>query len=114
MHRDVVGVARTTAVGVAARLAKSAKVDLLPVLDGNRLCGIATGLDLESAGGGDVGSVMKSPVFVQEDESIDRASDIMLRLAVGRIPVVDSKESMTCVGIITSSDIVKALKDEKK
>ena len=114
MHRDIVGIAVTAKIALAAQLARSAKVDLLPVLDGSRLCGVVTASDLGGEGSREVGSVMREPVYVQEDDSVDHVSDVMLRLSAGRIPVVDSRDTMVCVGIITSSDLVRALKGREK
>jgi predicted transcriptional regulator len=112
MQRGIVGVSRGTSVYAALKLIKTAKVSLMPVLDGKVLCGLAVEEDLASCSDAEaeVKHIMRDPVFVQEDDDLEHVSDIMVRYAMPRLPVVYDKASMVCVGIITSTDVVRAYK----
>ena len=112
MQRDMVGVSRGTSISAAIRLIKTAKVSLMPVLDGKILCGLAVEVDLDSCSDteAEISQVMRDPIFAQEDDDLEHVSDIMVRYSMPRLPVVDDRTSMACVGIITSTDVVKAYK----
>jgi CBS domain-containing protein len=112
MQKHFVGVSRTTTIASALRLSASARVDLMPVLDGERLCGVVTSAALgeHRESGGNVGEVMESPVFVEADSDLDAAARIMISHGIGRVPVVEDKLAMICVGVLTSTDVVKAVK----
>lgn len=112
MQKHVIGVSRTTKIAVAAELARSSKIGVLPVLESERLCGIVLESDLESSKDVDmqVGSLMRNPIFAEENESIDEVSRKMVNHSLERMPVVDSRDTMTCIGMITSSDIVRLMK----
>ncbi len=111
MQKHFVGVSKTTTIASALKLSTSAKVDLMPVLDGQRLCGIVVSADLGAhKEPGSVGDVMKDPVFVDADSGLEGATRIMIRHGIGRVPVVEDRLTMVCVGMLTSTDIVKAVK----
>ena len=54
--------------------------------------------------------MMRNPVFVEADDSIEKVSQVMLKHAIGRVPVVDNKKNMACIGYVTSTDVVHATK----
>ena len=112
MQKHFVGVSKTTAIASAIKLSSSAKVDLMPVLDGEKLCGVVISDDLKNyvESEGDVGQVMRNPVFVGADSDLDGAFKVMMEHGIGRIPVVEDKLTMICVGMLSSTDIVKAIK----
>ncbi|MDE1834886.1 MAG: CBS domain-containing protein [Candidatus Micrarchaeota archaeon] len=111
MSKHIVGVSTETTVDSAMRLAKSMHVNLIPVISDGRLEGVALQKDFEAADGKDkVKKVMHEPLFVESDNSAEQAAKLMVENAVGRLPVVDSKKGMRCVGIISSTDIVKSAK----
>ena len=56
------------------------------------------------------GKIMRNPVFIYADSSLDGASRIMIEHGIGRVPVVEDKLTMICIGMLTSTDIVKAAK----
>ncbi len=112
MQRHFVGVSRTTTVASALKLASSAKVDLMPVLDGQRLCGLAITADLElhRDASAQVDAVMRNPVYVNAESDVSSATGVMIEHGIARVPVVEDKISMICVGMLTSTDIVNASK----
>ena len=111
MQKHFVGVSKTTAVASAIKLCSSAKVDLMPVLDGETLCGIVISADLKNHAESDqVGHMMRNPVFVDADSSLDGATKVMIEHGIGRVPVVADKLTMVCVGMLSSTDIVRAVK----
>ncbi len=112
MQKHFVGVSKTTTVASAVKLSSSAKVDLMPVLDGEKLCGVVISKDLKShaESGGNVGQVMRNPVFVYAYSDLDSAFKVMIGHGIVRVPVVADKLTMMCVGILSSTDIVKFIK----
>ena len=112
MQKQFVGVSRTTKVDSAHKLAEVAKVDLMPVVEDERLCGIITSANLEKnlGKGSEVGKVMDKPIFIEADARLEDAAGVMIEYGVGRVPVVENKYSMICVGVVTSTDIVNAYK----
>jgi acetoin utilization protein AcuB len=112
----------------AAELMKAGKIRHLPVVEGNRLIGIVTDRDLRQAmppyalsldvhevdylmDKVRVGDVMtKRVVGVSPDVSIAKAADLMVRNKIGCLPVLDGE---ALVGIITESDILRAVADKE-
>lgn len=112
MQKHFVGVSRTTKIASALRLATSARVDIMPVVEDTRLYGIVTTAELEknSQDDSNVEKIMGEPIFVEAGASVEAATGVMVRHGIGRVPVVDDKLTMVCVGMLTSTDIVKASK----
>ncbi|EET90448.1 MAG: CBS domain-containing protein [Candidatus Micrarchaeales archaeon] len=108
ISKKLVAVSRTTSVRNAVALAKGSNVDMLPVLDGEVLVGIARLEKLEGAGEGTVEKAMDKPVFVERDSTIENASVEIINSGLGRIPVVDSRSSMKCIGIVAATDLLAA------
>ena len=50
----------------------------------------------------------KKLIVAYPDESVQTALDRMYKNKIGRLPVVDRKDSTRIVGIITRSDIIRA------
>ncbi len=112
MHRHIVGVSSITTIAAALSLAESAKVSLLPVIEGSRLVGIVHIKDLKALqdSGTRIGPAAKRPVFVAEDDDIDKVAKAIIKSGMERIPVVSDRIDMICVGMITATDIVKSRK----
>jgi len=112
MNRHFVGVSRSTAVSAALKLANTSKVNILPVIDEGKLCGIVFDSDLEVMRNSDskVGSVMHKPVFADADMDVERVSKLLVEKGIGRIPVVESSIDLTCIGVISSSEVLRAMK----
>ena len=82
-----------------------------PVLEGGeRLIGMVTLRQLRAADpGSTVASlVTRDPVVAYADWSLRRAGDVMVRAAVGRLPVVDRDGKHRVVGIVSRSDLLLA------
>lgn len=108
ISKKLIAVSRTTSVRNAVALAKGSNVDMLPVLDGEVLVGIARLERLEEAGEVTVEKVMEKPVFVERGSTIENASAQIINSGLGRIPVVDSKSGMKCIGIVAATDLLAA------
>jgi CBS domain-containing protein len=84
-----------------------------PVLDGSGLlCGVVTRRDLlDPAAPPDalVASVVRrAPSFCFEENTLREAADLMVRAAVGRLPVVSKKEPRRVLGMLSRSDLLAA------
>jgi len=118
MHKHIVGVAPTTKLYAAMRLLDTSKVPLLPVLDNNVLVGIVTKGIMAKAlrempDDTPISSIMSKPVFAAMSDDINDAAEKMIKRRLPRLPVVNNKKEMLCVGIVSSTDIV-AVKDLPK
>jgi acetoin utilization protein AcuB len=85
----------------------------LPVVDNGRLVGIVTDRDLRAHRSDQkstrVSAAMTSnPVTIGPDASIEEATSAILQRKVGGLPVV---ENGRLVGVITTTDLLKALLD---
>lgn len=128
MTREVVTVSGTTGVRAAAALMQARNIRHLPVMEGERLIGIVTDRDLREAmpppalfldvheadyllDKVPVCDVMtKRVVGVSPDVSIAKAADLMIRNKIGCLPVLEGE---ALVGIITESDILRAVADKQ-
>lgn len=127
MTKEVVWVSGATSLREAADLMKVRKIRHLPVMDRNKLMGIVTDRDLRQAmpargtslEGHDpqnlldkvcVRDIMTARVVgVSPDVSISKAAGLMYRNKIGCLPVFDEE---ALVGIITESDILRAVAEE--
>ncbi|HRP07794.1 MAG TPA: chloride channel protein, partial [Gemmatimonadales bacterium] len=115
MSREVLWVAAERAATEAYREldAGGTTHQAFPVLDrGQRLVGMVTLRQLRMADpAATVGSlVVRDPVVAHPDWSLRRAGDVMVRAAVGRLPVVDRSPDARVVGIVSRSDLLLAHK----
>ena len=112
MQKQFVGVSRTTKTTSALKLAEAAKVDLMPVLEDEKLYGIitTTNLEINACKDSNVGKIMDKPIFIEATTRLEDAAGIMIEYGIGRVPVVESKDTMICIGMVTSTDIVNASK----
>jgi CBS domain-containing protein len=108
-----------TSVVEAARLMASEDVGSLPVVDGERLVGMATDRDIALrvvAEGKDpeattVGEIQSGdPVAVEPDQGLDRALQEMAQNQVRRLPVV---EGGRLVGVVAQADVAREVGDAK-
>lgn len=111
MSKHVVAVSVGTSAESAMKLMKSMHVTLMPVISDGKLRGVVFEKDFgEFDGSETVSAIMRKPIFVEADSDQKEASKKMVENAAVRIPVVNNKKDMHCVGIISSTDIVKSLK----
>ena len=111
MSRQIVGVSVDTTVDSARKLMNSMHVELIPVLSEGKLHGILIDSDLRDAQGHErVAGIMRKPVFAEADSEAGDAARKLVENAFGRIPVVNNRKEMRCIGIISTTDIVKSLK----
>lgn len=98
----------------ALKLMHDLKYSQMPVVDNGRLVGIATEGELNSALGSmgpvTVDKVMiKDPVIIEEEASIENAADIIRNVDFNILPVVNKDGRFT--GIVSVSDILDALRE---
>jgi CBS domain-containing protein len=107
VDRRLVAISPDASVGAAKKLAHNARVSMLPVVSNNKLVGT---VEIESIAYKDaqikVKEVMVKPIFVEETAPLSEARKIIIKHGLSRLPVVESAESMTCVGTISSSDLI--------
>lgn len=127
MTTDVVCVSGATSIREAAELMKARRIRHLPVMERTRLIGIVTDRDVRDAMPSQAASlesdnrldlldkvtvrdIMTTRVVgVSPDVSIAKAAGLMCRNKIGSLPVLDEE---TLVGIITESDILRAVAEE--
>ena len=123
MGTDVVTIAPTETIAVAARLLKEHKIRRLPVVEGGVLVGVVSPNDLEKvmpsildaeatgeeefiADHTEVRTVMtSSPITIGPDDTLVEAAGKMRRNKIDGLPVVENKK---LVGILSISDILDA------
>jgi len=120
MTREIVTLAPDETVSTALALCRERRIRHLPVLTEGRLVGIVSDRDLRSAtpAFGDperaaaLEQVLVEDVMANEvisalpDDPIEQAANTMRERRIGCLPVVEGGE---LVGIITASDVMKAL-----
>lgn len=115
MQTHIVGVAKSTKLSAALKLMEKSAVSLLPVIYGGKLIGTITKREIEKAqttGKGmekaSVERIMKDDFsFVSYDLDIDEAAKIMIKRNLPRIPVVNNQDDMLCIGMISSTEILR-------
>ncbi len=111
MSKNIVGVSSETTVESARKLMNSMHVELIPVICDGRLDGILVDSDLRDLEGSKkVGRIMRKPVYAEEESDDKDAAKKLVENSFGRLPVVNNKLEMRCVGIVSSTDIVKSMK----
>lgn len=113
MERHMVGVSRNSRIASVLKLMQTSKVSVMPVLEEGHLVGIVTRKCIETDNGAHsaIGDIMSKPIFVEESDSHQKAVREMLGHGISRVPVVNNRKEMRCVGMITSTDIVKEMKN---
>lgn len=128
MTKDVVTTSGATSVREAIELMKVQKIRHLPVVEGGRLIGIITDRDLRQAVAPQslrlgvheedylldkvyVRDIMtRRVVGVSPDVSFTKAAELMVRNKIGCLPVLEGE---TVVGIITESDVLRAVAERE-
>jgi len=125
MHKGVVTIDAKDSMSSATKLMKENSIEILPVMKKNKLVGIVTDRDLKRASASDattleihelfflltkvkVKDLMSvPPITVPADYTIEETAQVLLKHKISGVPVVGPKGEI--VGIITQSDIFKAL-----
>ena len=100
----------------AAQLMKEGDCGVLPVADGDRLCGMITDRDIAIRGiaegkGPDTKvreAMTQEVMYCFEDQQIDEVLDNMCEIKIRRMPVLDRSKRL--VGIVSLSDLVAKAK----
>ena len=120
MTKDVVKIDGDRTVFEASRIMSEKSVGSLIVVDGPRPIGIVTERDLVSRVLAEpfdprrvlVRDIMTTPVFsITPESTLREAAETMIQYRVRRLPVIASS---VLVGIITASDLAKALAAEQR
>ena len=109
----------------AIKLMKQENIKLLPVVQGDKLVGIVTDRDLKKASASDATSLdvhellylimkikvkdimVKNPVTVSEDFTIEETAEILLDKKISGVPVMNKSGKIT--GVITKSDLFRVI-----
>lgn len=116
MQRKLITINPQETLRTAWQLLRQHHIRHLPVVEEGRLIGIVTDRDLRQAmpyllDKVHIREVMtKRVVGVSLDVSIAKAADLMLRNKIGCLPVLEGE---VLVGIITESDILRAVAEQK-
>lgn len=116
MSRHLVAVSLESGLENALKMMSIAKVGVAPVLNNGKLVGILKRREAEALQGNGfkVKEVMHKPAYSFGTESIHEAGRKLVENGITRLPVVDNENDMTCIGIITSTEIANEMKKEKK
>lgn len=115
MSKQIVAVSKSTSLGSAIRLMKRARVSMLPVLDGARLCSVLSRVEAErelERWGEEkkVSELRLRLLFADQLDKPERAARMMVANKITRLPVVNNALEMRCVGIISSTEIARSHK----
>ncbi len=124
MTRDPITINEDTSMIKAIHIMKEHRFRRLPVVSAGRLVGMVTDRDLKEASPSkattldvhelyyllaelEVKEIMtRNPVSVLENDTVERAAQVMLEHTISGLPVVDASDKL--VGIITQSDVFRA------
>ncbi len=115
MDRKLVAVSHDASLKSALKLAKISGVDMLPILENNRLVGMVNVDEIQryvskdpSKEGESVKKLSKQPVFLEASETKQSAIEKIIKSGLSRVPVVENKSTMRCIGTVNSTDLLKA------
>jgi acetoin utilization protein AcuB len=123
MTRNLVTLSPETSVAEALSLCRERRIRHIPIVKEGRLVGIVSDRDLRDASPalGDaqrgsalqeirVGDVMTREVSTADpQDSIENLAQEMYELKIGSLPVVAEEDEEKLLGIVTSSDVMRAL-----
>ncbi len=116
MSRHLVAISFESELDNALKMMGIAKVGVAPVLDNGKLVGLLKRREAEALQGSGfkVKEVMHEPVYLLGTENVHEAGRKLVENGITRLPVVNNESDMTCIGIITSTEIANEMKKEKK
>jgi acetoin utilization protein AcuB len=125
MSKKVITIGENDSMQEAINLIKQHKINMLPVMKGEKLVGIVTDRDLKKASASDATTLdvhelmyliskikikdimSKKPVTIPPDFTIEETASILLDNNISGAPVLDHDNQL--VGIITQADIFKVI-----
>ncbi len=114
MEKRLIAIAPTASVNSAIRLMKTASVNLLPVVKHGKLLGMLKEEDLltyllahSDSLDETIGKLVKKPIFAEEKSSLGDAVKLVVKNELSRLPIVESRRSMKCIGIVSTTDLLK-------
>ena len=114
MSKLLLSVDASAKIGTVSKLMSRSNADILPVLEDGRLVGIINEDSLNPNSSDSVRKLMRKPLFVEKNRNVDYCIKYILKHGISRVPVVDSAIGMKCIGTVSSSQLLKAKKLEKK
>jgi acetoin utilization protein AcuB len=124
MHKDLVTVTKDERMTVAKKILKEKNIRHLPVVDGKKLIGLVTNMDIRKAEASPatsleirelhylldkltVGEIMtRNVITISPDISVEEAAILIHDNKIGCLPVV---EDGNLVGILTENDVMEIL-----
>ncbi len=119
MDRKLVAVAPSATVKSALKLAENSGVDLILIVDNERLVGVILQEELQDYltanpnSANQVANIAKRPIFVAASDTVSSAVGKAMENNISRLPVVDSLATMKCVGVVTATELLKAAAEKK-
>ena len=116
MQTHIVAVARSAKLDAVLKLMERSGVKIVPIIYGGRLIGAISKGDVQRAvqkgsnpSTTQIDKIMPHNLyFTEAGSSIEDAARIMIRHRLARLPVVNNLQDMLCIGIISSTEILKA------
>ena len=124
MHKDLVTISKDERMTVAKKLLKEKNIRHLPVVEGKKLIGLVTNMDIRKAEASPatsleirelhylldkltVGEIMtRNVITISPDISVEEAAILLHDNKIGCLPVV---EDGNLIGIITENDVMEIL-----
>ncbi len=121
MDVKLVAIAPSATIKSAVTLIKNSNIDLIPVVENGKLIGVIYEDDVLSyiekfgtaAEKEQVKKISMPPFFTEANSKISDAAKVVIDNDLNRLPVVDSKKNMRCVGIVTSTELLLYAAKEK-
>lgn len=115
MDKKLVAVSPSATIRSAIRLTQTSGVDLLLVVERSRLVGVVGEEDLlnyissntEKRMGESIQGIVKRAVYVEAGDTVAVAIAKTIDNNLSRLPVVESSATMRCVGIVTTTELLK-------
>jgi CBS domain-containing membrane protein len=118
MDRKLIAVSPTTTIRAAAKLISTTHVDTLPIIEDGKLTGIVYDDDIlgysvehdeEEMASISIEQLVRPPIFLESGMSARQAIRLAAAKKATRIPVVDNKNSMHCIGMISSTELLREI-----
>jgi CBS domain-containing protein len=114
MQKIAVIASPDSSISSVIKLMEANKISVIPIVEDGKLVGILQENKISKSFGPKekVREIMQEPIFVCADYDINKASKIMIDKHITRLPVVNNEKEMLFIGIITSTEVAKAIKED--